>query len=162
MLERSPYHRFAYSEAEVAVSIIRKGLLVNPWSAILKRRMGVYAIAAGDYHEAVGRLDTCLRRSRDHPLLMVFLGIAVIGAGNEKHGTDLIEAGASQLSETQLAALEKELVGLIRDEKVAERVREVLNPPLRSLDQWAARRVDLGMATVQAPRPIHPSAILEA
>ncbi len=152
MRERSPYHRFPYSEAKVAVSIIRKGLLVNPWSAILKRRMGVYAIAAGDYHEAVGRLDTCLHRSRDHPLLTVFLGIAVIGAGNERHGAELIEAGASQLSETQLVTLEKELAGLIRDKKVAERVREVLNPPLRSLDQWSARRVGLGMATVQAPR----------
>jgi RsiW-degrading membrane proteinase PrsW (M82 family) len=30
MLERSPYHRFPYSDAELAVSVIRKGLFVNP------------------------------------------------------------------------------------------------------------------------------------
>ena len=144
MVKRSPYHRFPYSNARSAMAIIRKGLLLNPRSAILGRRMGIYAIAAGEYHEAVRRLDACLRRSPDHPLVTVFLGIAVMGAGNGSHGVELIESGAARLSEAQLVTLERELDGLIRNKSLAERIWQLLNPPIRGLNQWAIKRSWLG------------------
>jgi len=150
MVQRSPYHRFPYADADFAMVVIRKGLLVNPGSFLLNRRLGIYSIAAGEYHEAIRRLDGCLRRAKGHPLVTVFLGIAVIGAGNDRHGTDLIETGAAALSEEQLITLERDLDELVQDKVMAELVHRILNPPLRSLDQWEARRASLGAPFVDS------------
>ena len=62
--------------------------------------------------------------------------------------------GASRLSEAQLVTLEKELTGLIQDEPLAERVYRVLNPPLRTINQWVTKRAWLGYPPAGNAKPV--------
>lgn len=151
MQQRSPYHRFPYRDAHRAMEIIRRGLLANPRSITLNRRMSMYAIAAANYREAIRRIDTCLRRSTSRQRSArerLLLGIAVLGAGSDDHGASLLREAAADLTEPELAAMETEIEKMITEPELARRVYRLLNPPYRGIDQWEARRKALG-------RPAH-------
>lgn len=73
-------------------------------------------------------------------------------------GASLLREAAADLTEPELAAMEKVLDNMIVERELADRVRRLLNPPCRGIGHWEARREALGMPVHRHGSPWPPEA----
>jgi RsiW-degrading membrane proteinase PrsW (M82 family) len=153
MHARSPYYRFPYSDADTAVAVIHRALVRMPGNPVLRRRLAVYCIAAGLYHDAASHFREFAKRSPDNPVYAGFLGVALTGAGNEVRGRELLAECAARMSPARFAAFERELHRIVQDPVLEARLDGILRSPAAALDAWASRREYLRQWN--APRVVH-------
>lgn len=153
MVRHSPYRVYPYHRHREAVRSIHRGLLLNPTSVVLNRRMALYLIAGGRYEKALGYIRVCQGRVKKRTMYDALEAIALMGAegaggasaasggtsaatggarsggdaGGRDRGPAKLEAAADKLAqEGRKTALENQLQRILREEWLRERALRIL------------------------------------
>jgi RsiW-degrading membrane proteinase PrsW (M82 family) len=156
MAARSPYRLYPFSRYREAIPNIRRGLLLNPTSLLLNRRMALYLLAAGNYRKALGHIRMCKKRVKKKTMYEALEGVAMLGIARQGRSTEYLQAQATAQEhlvtarkklnqEGRTMSLVNQLPRFIRDEALLDEVRVLLTPP--------KLRTDASVALGEPPGP---------
>lgn len=144
MVERSPYRVYPYTRAKEAVAAIRRGLILNPTSFVLNRRLALYLMALGQYKEALGPIALCRRQTRKKKVFDLLKGVCLLGAGKPDEAFRLIDTAGKSMDKKTKFRMERTLRLAIRDAGLALRVDNILNPRVFTYNPFPKRFVKYG------------------
>ncbi len=128
---RSPYHQFSYREYDKAIDCIQRGLARRPTSLALKRRLGLYLIAAGKCGSAARLLYSVTNSSSGSGASSTafFAGVAMVSAGRRRDGEAMIRKVCRRLTTSVRRQLVQELRAITRDARLVSRVSLLVSQP---------------------------------
>lgn len=145
LLRRSPYHRYAFSDAEEAIQRISDGQRMDPEAKELIRRLAVYQMAAGKYEESLGTWYEYVEAKWSDPIVEAHIAVSIIGASESIDGRNRLTRAIESLGEHKRNRLERHFLKISNDETMARYIRQAFHRPEETIDKWMANRRRLGM-----------------
>jgi protease PrsW len=127
-VEHSPYRVFPYNKAGDAIRQIRRGLLLNPKSFVLNRRLMLYYLAAELYSDAAAAARFCASRTKKKAPYLVVEGVVLMGAHKHKDGQILVDQGLESLPRKDKYNIELVLRRVVRNAGLQLSVNRILHP----------------------------------
>lgn len=135
LVDHSPYRLFPLEKAREAVESIRKGLYLNPKSAILNRNIGLYLMYIGRCRAAAAHLSKAVPRLFDPRRARFFAAVCELPHVPESHALRRLRSTWSQLSDDQRRKLLRQLEQLLeRDPELLQRIYEFINSAFKTRD----------------------------
>ena len=128
LVDHSPYRLFPLEKASEAAESIRKGLYLNPKSAILNRNMGLYLMCIGRYRAAAAHLSKAVPRLYDPRRARFFAAVCELPHVPQPHALRRLRITWSQLSDDQRRKLLRQLEQLLeRDQELIQRIYDFID-----------------------------------
>ncbi len=126
MAEESPYKKHPMAEYRKAIRRIRQGLVLNPGSYLLNRRMALYMLYAGRYASALEHFRRCVRLKPLDRSMKSFKGFAYMLTGDTEKGRRMLREAYSYIGPTGRGNLRRMVKRFVSDPTARDRLLEEL------------------------------------
>ncbi len=159
--ERSPFRNYSLSRHAEAIPALVTAIGAQPGNPVLRRRIGVYYIYAGEYDRAAYHLTQAIKQEPGRLLPRFYRGLARFLAGRRDAGSQEMSTAYAQMADATRKAAERNIGRLVRDgvsrraafqaAGVVSPAQATLPPPMRYTRRRAESRVDVRSSDQPAP-----------